>query len=435
MNTPHNKYLFLIGFSLFIELLVLAIIKPYVSDFETISFISVGLHVFFVTLLLSGTVKSFKSLFILAFLIRVTFMFWDVYAKDIFLFPNSGVDSEMYYLTAVDIGNNLLLLSTNLQYGIYSKILGIVFYFTGPQRLLAQYFNVLFGLSVVFLLYKILQLLEIRRDISKSILFIAAFFPTSLIMSAILLREIVPTFFATYSFYFFIKWFKIGLTSNFILSLVMLGVASMFHAGVIGIFFGYAFVFLFYNKEFNVYRFSSRTLLFSIVLAGLSYVAIVYYSDVLFIKLSNIDEISAIYKSTNRRAGGAVYLTDMTINNPWQLLIYGPVRAFYFLTSPLPMDWRGGADILTFLLDSMLYFWVIFYFLKNRKWFNQQKKLITAIALMLIGVSLIFGFGVSNAGTAMRHRQKILPIFLVLAAVMLDEKKKATINVNQGLNC
>lgn len=435
MRFPQFKKLPLVWLTLVIEISILGFVKQINPDFEVVSWFAVFVHVLIVLIILSAIPVRIKAIFILAFLVRLMFMVWDIYARGIFVLPNSGVDTESYYVWAKTVGDNLAYLIMPIHGGVYSKIIGIVFYITGPMRLLAQYINVLLGLWVVLVVYKTLILLEIKPTIIRIVTFLAAFFPNSIVMSAIMLREIFPTFFVAISIYNFILWYKFGEKKRVILSLVMLGMASVFHSGVMGIFLGYAWFFLFYNKEFNVYRFSSRTLLFSIVLAGLSYVAIVYYSDVLFKKFSNIDEISDIYLSTNRRAGGAVYLTDMTITNPLQFLIYGPVRAFYFLTSPLPMDWRGGADILTFLFDSMLYFWVIFYFLKNRKWFNQRKKLITAIVLMLIGVSLIFGFGVSNAGTAMRHRQKILPIFLVLAAVMLDEKKKATINVNQGLNC
>lgn len=112
--------------------------------------------------------------------------------------------------------------------------------------------------------------------------------------------------------------------------------------------------------------------------------------------------------------GGSAYLTSITINNPIQLVIFGPIKTFYFFTSPLPLNWRGFMDIFTFMTDSMLYLMTIVYTVKNRKLFGDKKVLIVCLIWMLVGAGLIFGIGVSNAGTAVRHRQKLMAIFLVL---------------------
>lgn len=82
-------------------------------------------------------------------------------------------------------------------------------------------------------------------------------------------------------------------------------------------------------------------------------------------------------------------------------------------------------DIFTFMTDSMLYLMTIVYTVKNRKLFGDKKVLIVCLIWMLVGAGLIFGIGVSNAGTAVRHRQKLMAIFLVLLGVVLDEKKKS----------
>lgn len=424
MRFPEFKNLPIIWISLIVILVILGFSSSTGSNLVAVSFYAVFVHAFLVLLVLGTLPLKINYIFIWAFLARLLFMFWDFYAQNIFILPNSGADTEVFYHNAVKISTNLSNLNIPVRGGIYSKILGFIFYIIGPQRLFAQYLNVLFGLWVVFLVYKILILLNINSRIIILILLIAAFFPNSMIMSAILLREIIPTFFVTWSLLFFILWYKHGRYINIIFSLVMLGIASIFHSGVIGMFFGYSFMYLFYKRNLNSFRFSSNTLVTFVIIAGLTYLATVQFSDALFYKFNKVEEIGDIYKTANSRHGKSAYLTGMTINNPVQFVIYGPVKAFYFLTSPLPMNWRGSIDIFTFVFDSMLYFWVVFYFLKNRKIFRAKKPLITGIILIIIGVALIFGAGVSNAGTAVRHRQKILPVFLVLAAVMMDEKRR-----------
>lgn len=69
----------------------------------------------------------------------------DLYASHIYSLPNSGSDSESYYKQAVYFSENINLLSSN-QVELYSKIIGSVFYLTGPERIIGQYINVLLGI-------------------------------------------------------------------------------------------------------------------------------------------------------------------------------------------------------------------------------------------------------------------------------------------------
>ena len=49
---------------------------------------------------------------------------------------------------------------------------------------------------------------------------------------------------------------------------------------------------------------------------------------------------------------------------------------------------------------------------------------------MILGATSIFGIGVSNAGTAIRHRQKLFPIFIILIAIALDFKRCSLLNIS-----
>jgi len=54
---------------------------------------------------------------------------------------------------------------------------------------------------------------------------------------------------------------------------------------------------------------------------------------------------------------------------------------------------------------------------------------------MIASAALIFGIGVGNAGTAMRHRQKLIPLFLVTLAVIVNcSRKKPHHTGNEALN-
>lgn len=397
-----------------LEIIILAVLQPFAEDFDGIAIIAVLCHVLYSTLILLSHQYKFKFLFLFAFLVRVVFMFLDLY---VFRLPHSGGDSEFFFIDAVLYSQDLF----NMPSGeLYSKVMAVLFYIIGPQRPIGQYVNVLLGLSVVFIIYRILIILEVNSKITRLVVTIAAFFPTSLFMSAIFLREAFPTFFIAASVFYFIKWFQSGRIMDMLLSFLSVGLASTFHAGVIGVVFGYAFVFIFYKLNSNSYKFTLKSLMIFLLICMIFFVGYTSFSDVLLKKLNHVGEIGDIYSAANYREGGSAYLENLTITNPLELTLYGPIKCFFFLTMPLPIYWRGLMDILTFIFDSSLYLGAIVYFVIYRKKFNKRKKLVIGLLLALLGSVLIFGVGVTNAGTAVRHRQKLVPIVLVTLAVMID---------------
>jgi hypothetical protein len=422
-----------IWFGLFGEILILAFIKPFIADFEVVAIIAVSLHIFFTMIVLMNWKNKFNEIFLGAFLARVLFMFWDIFASSIFTLPGSGADSVDFYYTAVNISQNISLLKGDIYGGIYVKIMGFFFYLIGPQQMMGQYINVLLGLSTIFIVYKILMMLRIKDEIINKIIIIAAFLPNSLILTSIFLREAFIIFFVAGSLYFFIKWFISGGYNNIFLSICLLLCASMFHSGVIGLAIGYCFCFLFYNKDKNSYGFTIRSILIFILLISAYLTLFIKYQDLFMGKFSKIESAEDVIGVMNFRRGGSAYLTSINISNPFLAIVFSPLFVFYFLTSPLPMNWRGFQDVLTFATDSIFYLGVILYFVRNKKWFGYRWKIILSLLIVLLGVLFIFGISIANAGTAMRHRQKIISVFLVLLAVMMDGKKHTLLTVKKQM--
>ena len=407
----------IIWLGLLVEIFILALLQPLIDDFEGTAILAVLIHVVFTTIILLSNFKNklFKSLFFLAFLLRVICLFWDSY---VFYLPHSGADTEAFYRQALFFSQDILNLSDDGE--LYTKITGILFYVIGPQRLFGQYINTLLGLSVVLFIHKILVQLEVSPKITKLAISIAAFFPNSLFMSAIFLREMFPTFFVVASAFYFIRWFKSDRIINMILSFLAIGLASSFHAGVIGFIVGYALVFIFYQKNKDSYTFSPKSVVIFVLITMLFSAGFTLFADVLLVKFRNVDEMSDIYSIANARLGDSAYLENLTINNPIELIVYGPIKSFFFLTMPLPMYWRGFMDIFAFIFDSSIYLGAIIYLVRYRKKFGHRRTLVMGLVLALLGSVIIFGVGVTNAGTAVRHRQKLMPFVLVTLAVMMD---------------
>lgn len=420
-----KKYISFIWLILLIELFVLSIFSPLVTDYELLGLVAVIIHVVFAVFLLQMSSSKFSTVFIWAFIVRLVFMLWDLYARHIYILPNSEGDSYLYFEGARVISQDLSNLLMPIRGGLYSKITGIIFYFTGPMRVLGQYFNVLLGLMVLIFVQRILVLLKVKEKTIKIILLIAAFFPNSIIMSAIFLREILPTFLVVLSLFYLVKWYLSNNLLQFIWSLVFLALGAMFHSGVIGLALGYLIMLLFYDRTTKRFNFTLQNFFLFIPVVIFVFLFTTQFGDAMFSKFRVIQESEDMYKGLGVAArGGSAYLEGLKVNNPQQVVIYGPIRAIYFLFSPVPWNWRGVQDIVTFFIDSLLYGYVLYYFIRNKKYFLQNKQLIMILMVALLIAVFIYGIGVSNAGTAMRHRQKLIPVFLVMLGIMMHETKR-----------
>lgn len=387
-------------------------------DLEVVSIVIVLLHTIIASLLFFKSNSRFKYIIIASLLLRTLFLFWDLYARSIFTLPHSGADTEYFWRSATSV------LSTGFSRvggELYAKILGYLILLIGPSRIIAQYFNVLFGVSVVLALLEIFRLLQINLRTAGLALWICALFPNSLVLSAILLREQIPTFCVALSLVYVVKWYTTGHARSMILSIIILLTGSLFHSGVIGILLGHFYLLVFYTKNKKFVKIL-LSLLFALVIGGVVFVTVTKYRYLFLRKFGSAQDLSDLVQQSNSRGGGSQYLTSLQMNNPIQLLLLSPIHMLYFLISPVPWNWRGVYDVFFFVFDSLFYLIVIIIVARSWKKITIYKSLFKGFLFMFIGATFIFGVGVHNAGTAIRHRQKILPIVLILLILLLNDK-------------
>ena len=276
-----------------------------------------------------------------------------------------------------------------------------------------------------------MNVISINYETQKKVLLIAVLFPNSIIMSSIFLRESFPTFFIAISILCFVKWMNDYKQINFIGAIIFLLIASIFHSAVIGISMGYIFSYLLYDYKTNRFKFSIKTIFLFALVILVVFTLYFKFNDLIFSKFKGVEGIDDILEKASRPGqGGSGYLKEITLTNPIQIFIYGPIRSLYFIGSPVPFDWRGLSDVLTFITDSLLYLGTIFLFIKNYRYIKRNKPLIISLFVMILGVTFIFGIGVGNAGTAMRHRQKLIVPFLSLLSLVWG-KIKMNANVDE----
>lgn len=339
-------------------------------------------------------------------------------------FLGDGGDADGFYYSAIRVSQDLSLAGSTYG-GNYTGLLGTIFHFIGPDRIQGQYLNSVFSVSAVLILARILMLLKIENRIVTSTIVIAAMMPGVAIQSSALLREAPIQFLVTASLFFFIRGMLSRRRVETLLAFALVLVASTMHSGVVILALGYGLVLSMFDSTDGT---TIRRVPFRIgpgIAVGVAFLVVVVGNSDLFLgKFDQFDSLDEVYESSNRRAGGSTYLTGLEVSSPITLLLYAPIRAVYLLASPMPWDWRGLNDLLAFSLDSLVYIFIVIGVLRSRNLEPQDRDVRNLFLAILVPVIMVFGAGVSNSGTAMRHRTKLTMLLLVAGAYVYDRRLK-----------
>ena len=358
-----------------------------------------------------------QNLLSFGFLLRLFLLFADYYHW--FPILHSGSDTEGFHRIALRNAHSLVkYVITN-----YTVFLTFVYEATDCSRLIAQFINVLLGIGIIVLVQQCMRMLKINKVTELTVVCVLVFLPNLTIFSAILLREAWVEFFVALSLYFFVKWFIYGNALNIVLVVVSMLTASYMHSGVIGLLVGYAIAFIAYNPKIQKATFSKTTVISLILLIVLS-VGLSSHLELFTEKFASYDNLDDIVDIANSKGGGgADYLTWINTNSVTQSILLAPLKMFYFLFSPLPTEWRGMKDIVGFLIDGAVYMGLCYSIMKHKAQSKVHAKLKYFLLISLIAVTFIFAYGAKNAGTAIRHRAKIISAVLVIYALGNVEKK------------
>lgn len=362
--------------------------------------------------------------FMLAYITRLIIMFIDINKYMNIL--HSGDDTENFYKTGILISNNLELLQGEVYGGIYSKFIGFIFYIYGIDRVFVQYLNIIIFILIILLMRKIVLLLQIKNY--KFFFYILFFFPHSLIFSSILLREGIISLLVLLSFYYYIVWCKYRKTKFAFISCLVLMIAALFHSGVIGLLFGYLIGFLIVNENDKGLKLSKDKI--TIIISMTIVLLLIFINQNILLDLPflnkfqhNLETNETVYDITNRQLGGSAYLTSIVIASPVEIIMYSPLKLTYFIISPVPWEISSFSELFAFLLDGLFYLIFILIIIFNFKRVMKSPFLLSVIIGMFT-TWLIFSMGVSNAGTAMRHRFKTFYIVIVVCMLIINKRRE-----------
>ncbi|GEM_PF-1410456 len=323
--------------------------------------------------------------------------------------------------------------------GLFAYFMGTVYALVGSdESTIIRAINILAGVFSVYNVFHISQMLWTRK-IALQNAFILALFPLLAVYAQNLLREAFVVYFLTLGIRYYVSWIKLKRIHHIALAVVGFGLSTALHMGALMALLGLGVyqVWLIMTSlaKGRIIMFLSSAVAILIVGVGLHYLNTTGWGLSTIGGEGAISEFGVeeliIERGGEDRKGRASYLQGLGASNPVDVIWQTPLRGVYFLFAPMP--WMIGSiwDVVG-LIDGLLYFLVFFGIYKS---FPVIRKDPAALALlvMLLGMIVAFAWGVTNYGTGMRHRAKIISLAICLTPYLFPLRKLVQSKVKKGL--
>lgn len=388
-----------------------------ILDRELLALVYIVLNVLFFILYFYRKSED-KTLFMIlvgGLMLRMAALYYD---RNVAWLPFNTTDAQRFHELSVETANALPDVLLEHFTGFYSQVLGVIYYIFGPYQFWGHFLNISFVMLAATKLLDIADLMKLTLTNKKIMSFIWMFAPIPFLMSYALLREGSMYYFVVLSIYYFLKWTKDYRVFNIIMAVLSVYIGSKYHEGLIAVAVPYLYAFIFYDRQKN-----------KIKMNGLN-ITCITTAFILFLAFIGSEAGQEYIQKTNAETGGgSAYLTNLKVETPIEFLFAGPIKAVFLVYSPMPWLVRNPMDIITLLLDSSLWIYTTYLFIKNYKIIDSRYKL---LMLCIILGGFVYGMGTLNTGTAIRHRNKLMAFTLVLMMAIknkvdLDYEKREMI--------
>jgi 4-amino-4-deoxy-L-arabinose transferase-like glycosyltransferase len=306
-----------------------------------------------------------------------------------------------------------------------SWLIAIPYSLFGRSVLMAKSMSLLVGMGSVFMGWLLAKKIW-ENHVAKKVGWVIALFPSLVLYSVINMREAYIVFFLLVALYGVISWSQTNNLKSIILAMTGFYCASLFHgAMMVG---GIAFlgvVVISISKEFirslSNYRLNIKYIIIMIpvLIVVASFASNKFSIEYLgtFERLININYL--ISKTEAATRGVAAWPEWTIINSPIEMFYKAPIRGMYIVFAPFPWDVIKTKHLIG-MFDAFLFMYLSFLIFKNIKniWNNFSLRIIFIILLSYI---FVFGIGVGNFGTGIRHRSKFVVMFILLAAPLIKK--------------
>ena len=340
--------------------------------------------------------------------------------------PDSTKDAAGLEQLAWSYGQNGFNSAISLFPGInsffYSWFIGVLYSLFGRSILLAQSIGLFFGVISVFLAWFISEKIWDSKTAIK-VGWTVALFPSLILYSVLTLREVYQGFFLLVAFIGIFYWVKKDSNKYVLLAMAGFIGATFFHGSLIlgGVFFLLIIILINIKKLFNSIINSRLNIsAFLITILAVSVLQFFFLNKIYIPKIGYFKDLNlgfVLSELSARMIGEASYGEWAKINSQLELIYKVPIRVIYFLFSPFPWDVTKAAHIIG-MMDGLLYLMIFYLIFRNLNIIWKDPFL--RITLMILTIYLIlFGLGVGNFGSGLRHRSKFVFEMILLIGPLI----------------
>jgi len=343
----------------------------------------------------------------------------------VYWLPWSGSDSLVFYaklLSWMKLPASEVLLSPPLSTsGMYPWLLSWFTRLFGDGYLFAVFLNVLLGTYNIIQMYRFAIEFLSRRHARLAAWFVCLF-PVSAVLSAVLIRETLIATFLLAALTWFVRAIKTRRMHALLMSAGFIFLAAIFHGALILCLIILPLSYALGTAVSRRYRGARLASPTRIALVSAFLLTLILSAGPRLSKIGNADELADRLdarlalegkRTAAKNSDYPVFLSRSIFRPDIALLRY-----CYFMFAPFPWMWRGPMDLLGALLGAANFYGFVL------AW-RYRKRLSVVPLTLFFSVFLttaMFSAGVNNVGTAIRHRNKVIPALFCasLAAYVTD---------------
>lgn len=377
-----------------------------------------------VTYIIAIRWPALSNIIFVALAIRVIFILIGHYIHPL---PDSTADARTFEGVAFNLSkegfHHILDRYPGPNPRFISWFLSIPYYLFGRSILMAQSISMLFGIGSVVLGWMIAKKIWDSR-IATKVGWTIALFPSLILYSVLILREVYMVFFLLLALYGVSSWIKSNDVKSIIIAMIGFIGAIFFHgAMMVG-----AIIFITIVGTKSTIEFFRGLKNYKIIIKPFFLTLIFIFAITMYFS-NKIDvpylgtfkdstDIGDLQQKTKGATRGTASWPEWTkINSPFEMVYKAPIRSIYLVFAPFPWDVNKLRHLIG-MFDAMLYMYLSYLILLNIRiiWNNPVLRI---FLLILLSYIFVFGIGVGNFGTGIRHRSKFVVIFILLAAPLL----------------
>ena len=394
--------------------------------YNLVGFISISLLIL-ITLLVALRWPAVSKILYVALAVRFLFLFIN---NHIFYLPDGDMDAKSFERFAWEYSQDgfyhVISIFSGPETYFLSKFIAVLYALLGRSILMAQSISIFFGVASVFLGWLVAKKIWDDHTAIK-VGWSIALFPSLVSYSVLTMREVYLSFFLLLAVYGIIMWVRHRSINSIIIVISGFIGATFFHgSSIIGL-----FVFLFFitldsfKKTFKLL--SKRLINFQIliiIIFSLTILGLYFTNKISLPYIQNFSKsIDPSYLKSEvinlKVKGSAAYPEWTKIDSDIEFIYKIPIRSVYFLFSPFPWDVDKSSHLIG-LLDSFLYMILAYLIFRNRKviWKDPALRI---VLIVLFSYFVMYGVGVGNFGSAIRHRSKFVIELILLAAPLIPQ--------------